>query len=65
MSKLFELLGTIDDNATKAFIELQKNQLKVRKNVFEWIKLHQNAGKGELPQKLKLEMNAKCATISK
>lgn len=27
MKKLYHLLGTIDDHATKAFIELQKNQL--------------------------------------
>lgn len=40
MKKLFKLLGTIDENATKAFMELQRNQLKVRKLVAEWIKLH-------------------------
>lgn len=27
MKKLYHLLGTIDDHATKAFIELQKNQM--------------------------------------
>jgi len=27
MKKLYHLLGTIDENATKAFIELQKHQL--------------------------------------
>lgn len=27
MKKLYHLLGTIDDHATKAFVELQKNQL--------------------------------------
>ncbi|CAG2064645.1 unnamed protein product, partial [Timema podura] len=30
MKKLYHLLGTIDDNATKAFIELQKHQLALR-----------------------------------
>lgn len=27
MKKLYHLLGTIDDHATKAFLELQKHQL--------------------------------------
>ncbi|XP_046390975.1 sister chromatid cohesion protein PDS5 homolog A isoform X2 [Ischnura elegans] len=40
MKKLYYLLGTIDENATKAFIELQKHQLAVRKNVAELIELH-------------------------
>lgn len=62
MKKLYQLLGTIDDNATKAFIELQKNQLKVRKNVSDWIKLHRNK---EITPKLQKEINAKCIVISK
>ncbi|XP_066979416.1 sister chromatid cohesion protein PDS5 homolog B-B isoform X2 [Macrobrachium rosenbergii] len=40
MKKLFYLYATIDDNASKAFIELQKHQLVVRKNVAELIELH-------------------------
>ncbi|KAK4314945.1 hypothetical protein Pmani_013813 [Petrolisthes manimaculis] len=40
MKKLFYLFATIDDNATKAFIELQKHQLAVRKSVAELIELH-------------------------
>ncbi|XP_071446886.1 sister chromatid cohesion protein PDS5 homolog A isoform X2 [Hetaerina americana] len=40
MKKLYYLLGTIDENATKAFIELQKHQLAVRKNVAELVELH-------------------------
>ncbi|XP_047482987.1 sister chromatid cohesion protein PDS5 homolog B-A-like [Penaeus chinensis] len=40
MKKLFYLYATIDDNASKAFIELQKHQLAVRKNVAELIELH-------------------------
>nr|XP_053653751.1 sister chromatid cohesion protein PDS5 homolog B-B-like [Cherax quadricarinatus] len=40
MKKLFYLYASIDDNATKAFIELQKHQLVVRKNVAELIELH-------------------------
>ncbi|KAI9580960.1 hypothetical protein GQX74_011102 [Glossina fuscipes] len=33
MKKLYHMLGTLDDNASKAFIELQKNQMKTRKTV--------------------------------
>jgi len=33
MKKLYHLLGTVDEHATKAFMELQKNQLCVRKLV--------------------------------
>lgn len=40
MKQLYHLMGTFDDNATKAFIELQKNQMKTRKTVLEWVKLH-------------------------
>ncbi|XP_076031392.1 cohesin associated factor B pds5 isoform X2 [Oratosquilla oratoria] len=40
MKKLYYLFATIDDNATKAFIELQKHQVAVRKNVAELIELH-------------------------
>lgn len=62
MKKLYRLLGTIDDNATKAFIELQKNQLKVRKSVSDWIKLHRIKD----PQaKVLKEISTKCAAISK
>lgn len=62
MKKLFRLLGTIDDNATKAFIELQKNQLKLRKSVADWIKMH----RVENPSaKLQKDMLAKCTAIAK
>ncbi|XP_046671895.1 sister chromatid cohesion protein PDS5 homolog B isoform X2 [Homalodisca vitripennis] len=40
MKKLYHMVGTIDDHATKAFIELQKSQLTVRKSVGEWLELH-------------------------
>ncbi|XP_065167677.1 sister chromatid cohesion protein PDS5 homolog B-B-like isoform X2 [Atheta coriaria] len=40
MKKLYHLLGTVDDHARKAFMELQKNQLCVRKLVLEWLDLH-------------------------
>nr|CAD7404383.1 unnamed protein product [Timema cristinae] len=47
MKKLYHLLGTIDDNATKAFIELQKHQLAVRRCVAEWIELHRRPKSAE------------------
>ncbi|XP_033251549.1 sister chromatid cohesion protein PDS5 homolog A-like isoform X5 [Drosophila miranda] len=40
MKKLYHLLGDLDANATKAFVELQKNQMKTRNTVSDWIKLH-------------------------
>jgi sister chromatid cohesion protein PDS5 len=40
MKALYKLLATIDDHAMKAFIELQKNQMKMRKSVSDWLKLH-------------------------
>ncbi|XP_054273999.1 sister chromatid cohesion protein PDS5 homolog B-like isoform X2 [Macrosteles quadrilineatus] len=40
MKKLYHLVGTIDDHATKAFVELQKSQLTVRKSVGEWLEIH-------------------------
>ncbi|XP_062565110.1 sister chromatid cohesion protein PDS5 homolog B isoform X2 [Armigeres subalbatus] len=62
MKKLYQLLGTIDENATKAFIELQKNQLKVRRSVAEWIKLHRIK---DITANIQKDMNAKCANIAK
>ncbi|XP_055601218.1 sister chromatid cohesion protein PDS5 homolog B [Uranotaenia lowii] len=62
MKKLYQLLGTIDENATKAFIELQKNQLKVRRNVSEWIKMHRIK---DITPNIQKDMNAKCANIAK
>ncbi|KAJ2941394.1 hypothetical protein O0L34_g3602 [Tuta absoluta] len=40
MKKLYFLMSNVDENATKAFIELQKHQLAVRRTVAEWIELH-------------------------
>lgn len=40
MKKLYYLMSNVDDNATKAFIELQKHQLAVRRTVAEWVELH-------------------------
>ncbi|XP_046608926.1 sister chromatid cohesion protein PDS5 homolog B-B isoform X3 [Neodiprion virginianus] len=39
MKKLYHLLGTIDDHASKAFVELQKHQLAVRRSVVEWVEI--------------------------
>ncbi|XP_063982810.1 sister chromatid cohesion protein PDS5 homolog B isoform X1 [Diachasmimorpha longicaudata] len=39
MKKLYHLLGTIDDNASKAFVALQKHQLAVRRAVMEWVEI--------------------------
>ena len=42
MKALYKLLATIDDHALKAFVELQKNQIKHKKNVLDWVKLHRH-----------------------
>lgn len=39
MKKLYHLLGTIDDHASKAFVELQKHQLAVRRSVQDWLEI--------------------------
>lgn len=62
MKKLYRLLGTIDNNATKAFIELQRNQQKARKTVADWVKLHRIKDPSPAVQK---EMSTKCMVISK
>lgn len=62
MKKLYHLLGTLDENATKAFIELQKSQMKIRKTVSDWVKLHHAK---EVSTKLQKELNAKLAAITK
>ena len=62
MKKLYHLLGTLDDNATKAFIELQKNQMKTRKTVSDWVKLHHTK---ELTPKLQNQLNLKQTFICK
>merc|ERR1719319_102196 len=40
MKKLYLLFATIDENASKAFIEVQKHQMQVRKACGEMIGLH-------------------------
>ncbi|XP_037953062.1 sister chromatid cohesion protein PDS5 homolog B-B [Teleopsis dalmanni] len=62
MKKLYHLLGNLDDHATKAFIELQKNQMKTRKTVSDWVKLHQTK---DITPKLQNQLNVKQAIICK
>ncbi|XP_047520595.1 sister chromatid cohesion protein PDS5 homolog B-B isoform X2 [Pieris napi] len=60
MKKLYYLMSNVGDNATKAFIELQKHQLAVRRTVAEWVELHR---KPPTPQVQK-EMITKVLHIS-
>ncbi|KAH8402050.1 hypothetical protein KR009_009482 [Drosophila setifemur] len=62
MKKLYHLLGDLDDNATKAFVELQKNQMKTRNTVSDWIKLHHSK---EFTPRVISQLSAKQATIAK
>lgn len=61
MKKLFQLFGSIDENATKAFIELQKHQLAVRKCVAEFLELHKKPDTEERNK----EISAKLCQVSK
>ncbi|XP_014279866.1 sister chromatid cohesion protein PDS5 homolog B-B isoform X2 [Halyomorpha halys] len=61
MKKLYHLLGTIDDNANKAFLELQRHQLFARKAVMEWLEIHR---KPESPERTK-EIMHKITHIAK
>lgn len=61
MRKLYHLLGTVDEHATKAFMELQKNQLCVRKLVLEWLELHRrNSSENQKEGVLKVQALARC-----
>lgn len=52
MKKLYHLLGTVDEHSTKAFMELQKNQLCVRKLVLEWLELHRKPASPDVQKEL-------------
>lgn len=54
MRVLYYLLCDIDEHAVKAFVELQRQQTKLRKAVFEWIKCH----KKEEPNKIEIATRA-------
>ncbi|EDV35799.1 uncharacterized protein Dana_GF12284, isoform B [Drosophila ananassae] len=62
MKKLYHLLADLDANATKAFVELQKNQMKTRNTVSDWIKLHHSK---EFTPRVLSQLSAKQATIAK
>lgn len=57
MKALYKLFATIDDHAMKAFVELQKNQMKMRKTVMDWIKLHKIKESVEMQKELTKKMN--------
>ncbi|CAG9857389.1 unnamed protein product [Phyllotreta striolata] len=63
MKKLYHLLGTVDDHATKAFLELQKNQLCVRKLVQEFLELHRRSSNGS--NEVLKELSLKIQNLSK
>lgn len=52
MKALYKLFATIDDHAMKAFVELQKNQMKMRKTVMDWVKLHKIKETPEVGKKM-------------
>lgn len=58
MKKLYHLLGTVDDNAIKAFMELQKNQLCIRKLVLEWLELHRRPVSNEVSREIAIKIQA-------
>ncbi|XP_062127886.1 LOW QUALITY PROTEIN: sister chromatid cohesion protein PDS5 homolog B [Drosophila sulfurigaster albostrigata] len=62
MKKLYHLLSDLDTNATKAFVELQKNQMKSRHTVSDWIKLHHSK---EFTPRVLSQLAAKQSTIAK
>lgn len=58
MRKLYHLLGTVDEHATRAFMELQKNQLYVRKLVLDWLELHRRSNTSAVQKELALKIQA-------
>ena len=57
MKKLFYLFATIDENATKAFVELQKHQLAVRRHVAELVELHRRPQDEERDKEISVRLN--------
>lgn len=43
MKVLYQLLLDLDEYANRAFVELQRQQTKLRKLVFDWVKIHKQA----------------------
>jgi sister-chromatid-cohesion protein PDS5 len=58
MKKLYHLLGTVDEHATKAFMELQKNQLCVRKLVLEWLELHRRPANADVQKEMAMKVQS-------
>ncbi|XP_059079430.1 sister chromatid cohesion protein PDS5 homolog B-B-like isoform X2 [Tigriopus californicus] len=58
MKKLFLLFATIDENACKAFIEIQKNQFVVRKCVSELVALHRLPPSEKRDREIKIKIQA-------
>ena len=58
MKKLFILFSTIDENACKAFIEIQKHQLHVRKAVTEWLALYQEENTDNRNKKILVKIHS-------
>lgn len=57
MKALYKLFLTIDDHAVKAFVELQKNQIKMRKTVNDWLNLHKVKETPEIQRELHRKLN--------
>lgn len=57
MKKLYYLFSTIDENASKAFIELQKHQVAVRKTVAELIEIHRKPQDEERDREITYRLN--------
>lgn len=62
MENLYRFFATLDGEAIHAFTELQRNQLKLRKTVSVWVKLHRTE---EYTPKIQKEINFICQTVSK
>jgi len=58
MKKLYLLFATIDENASKAFIEVQKHQMQVRKVVGEMIGLHRLPQSDERDRTISLKIHS-------
>uniref|UniRef100_A0A2P2I100 Androgen-induced proliferation inhibitor n=1 Tax=Hirondellea gigas TaxID=1518452 RepID=A0A2P2I100_9CRUS len=59
MMKLLQMFSSIDENATKAFIELQRNQVAVRRSVLELVELQRRSSVEEKELAAKLSAVAR------
>ena len=58
IKKLYLLFATIDENASKAFIEMQKHQMQVRKACGEMIGLHRLKQSEERDQTIQMKIHS-------